>query len=280
MKKLFNVILSAALALCLPLSFAACGESKNTIKVGASSTPHAEILEQVKDNLKAEGWTLKIRIMDDYVTPNTALEQGDLDANYFQHVPYLTDFNANNGTHLVSAGAVHYEPFAVYGKNVSQSDFDTVKTGRIIYIPSDGSNCTRALFVLQDEGYITLRAGVSASDTLSVQDIANANGNTITPMEASTLPAQLNNASSGTIAVINGNYALAANFDIANALALESAQGAAAQLYANIIAVKQGNEQSEKTIALMNALLSQEVFDYINNTYGGAVQPSFTIPVL
>ena len=277
MKKLFAKLLSAALALTLCFSFASCKEDKNTITVGASSAPHAEILEQVKDDLKAKGYTLKIKIMDDYVTPNTAVDEGEIDANYFQHVPYLDDFNANNGTNIVSAAKVHYEPFGVYGNGVTKDEFNTTKTGRTILIPNDGSNGTRALFVLQEQGYITLKEGVSASDTLSTLDIADAKGNTVTAAEASTLPALLKNANNGTIAVINGNYAISSGLKIADALATESATGEAAQLYANIIAVKKGNENSEKIKALVEAVLSQKVYDYINTTYAGAVKPVFTV---
>ena len=279
MKKFLKAILGGIVAATFALSAVACGGGNDakTIKVGASSTPHAEILEQVKDDLKAQGYTLEIRIMDDYVTPNTALQEGDLDANYFQHEPYLLNFNAENNTTLATAAKIHYEPFGVYGKNVTQDSFDTNKTGRTILIPSDGSNCTRALFVLQQEGYVTLREGVTAADTLSDQDIANANGNTVTLVEAAQIPAQLANANDGTIAVINGNYALAAELDIEDALATESAEGEAAQLYANIIAVKKGNENSEKTKALVAALKTQEVYDYINDTYNGAVMPVFSL---
>lgn len=279
MKKFLKAILGGIVAATFALSAVACGGGNDakTIKVGASSTPHAEILEQVKDDLKAQGYTLEIRIMDDYVTPNTALQEGDLDANYFQHEPYLLNFNAENNTTLATAAKIHYEPFGVYGKNVTQDSFDTNKTGRTILIPSDGSNCTRALFVLQQEGYVTLREGVTAADTLSDQDIANANGNTVTLVEAAQIPAQLANASDGTIAVINGNYALAAELSIEDALATESAEGEAAQLYANIIAVKKGNENSEKTKALVAALKTQEVYDYINDTYNGAVMPVFSL---
>ena len=278
MKKFFKALLSVTLAATLSLPFVSCKkEDAKTIKVGASSTPHAEILEQVKSDLKAEGWTLEIRIMDDYVTPNTALQEGALDANYFQHLPYLNNFNTENNTTLASAAAIHYEPFGVYGKGVTQTDFDTNKTGRTILVPSDGSNCTRALFVLQDEGYITLNDGVSASDSLSDQDIADKKGNTIVLAEASTLPALLNESGAGTIAVINGNYALASGLKISDALATESAEGDAAQLYANIIAVKVGNENSAKTQALVKALKTQKVIDYIANTYNGAVQAVFTV---
>ena len=279
MKKLLITFASAALAASLVCSFAGCksGTPADTIVVGASSTPHAEILEAVRADLLEEGWKLKIVTYGDYVLPNTALEDGELDANYFQHTPYLDNFNLEKKTHLVSAVKVHYEPFGVYGKDVTQNDFDTNKTGRTIYVPSDGTNCTRALLVLQDNGYITLNEGVKASDALTDKDIVNKNGNNIVLVAAEQVPAQLRNASAGSLAVVNGNYALASNLDISTALAVESATGDAAQLYANVIAVKAGNEQSEKTKALVKALTSKTAYDYITATYSGAVLPVFTV---
>lgn len=277
MKKLFAKLIGAALALALSFSFVSCGEDKNTITVGASSSPHAEILEQIKDDLKAEGYTLKIKIMDDYVTPNVAVNEGSLDANYFQHTPYLDDFNANKGTNVAGVAKVHYEPMSIYGKNLSKEGFETTKTGRTILIPSDGSNCTRALILLREQGYIELKAGVSAADNLSDKDVEDAKGNTIKLVEAGTLPAQLNESKDGTIGVVNGNYALSAGLNAANALASENATGDAAQLYANIVAVKKGNEESAKIKALVKAILSKKVYDYINDTYGGAVKPVFTV---
>jgi D-methionine transport system substrate-binding protein len=278
MKKIIKAIFTTLFALTLTFSAVSCNKNKeNTIVVGASSTPHALILEEVKDDLAAQGYTLEIRIMDDYVTPNTALENGDIDANYFQHTPYLDDFNKENNTHLSSVAKIHYEPFGVYGNNVTQASFDTEKTGRTILIPSDGSNCTRALFVLKAEGYIELNDGVTAFSSLTVQDVKNSNGNTLVPVEAAQLPAQLKNSDSGSIAVINGNYAIAANLKISEALATESASGEAAQLYANIIAVKNGNEESAKIKALVAALKTEKVYNFIQNTFDGAVQPAFAL---
>ena len=275
MKKIINILLTLVLSVCTFAFATSCKKNKEThpthIVVGASATPHAEILEQCKPLLEAKGYTLEIVIYDDYVLPNTAVEDGDLDANYFQHVPYLNDFNRNNGTDIVSVCAVHYEPFGIYGKNVSQESFDTVKTGRTILIPNDGSNGTRALFLLQELGYITLVSGVSPSDTLTDLDIADSKGNTVVPVTASEIPAQLNVADNGTLGVINGNYALASGLNIANALATESATGAAASLYANILAVARGNENLPKIKALKEVLLSETIKNYINSTYGGAV---------
>ena len=234
MKKIITILLAIALSVCSLSLATSCKKNKETnpthIVVGASATPHAEILEQCKPLLKEKGYTLEIVIYDDYVLPNTAVEDGDLDANYFQHVPYLNDFNRNNGTDIVSVCAVHYEPFGIYGKNVSKDSFNTVKTGRTILIPNDGSNGTRALFLLQELGYITLVSGVSPSDTLTDLDIADSKGNRVVPVTASEIPAQLNVANDGTLGVINGNYALASGLNIANALATESATGAAASL--------------------------------------------------
>ncbi|MBR2974311.1 MAG: metal ABC transporter substrate-binding protein [Clostridia bacterium] len=272
MKKLLNLLLVLTLCLTTVFSITGCGPNdQNVIKVGASPTPHAEILRQCIEPLKAKGYTLEIVEFDDYVLPNTSVEDGQTDANYFQHLPYLNDFNKNNKTNIVSVCAVHYEPFAIYGKNVTIDDFNTNKTGRTILIPDDGSNGTRALFLLQEQGYITLKQGVSASDTLTVLDIADSKGNTVTAVTASEIPAQLNVASNGTLGVVNGNYALSAGLKVADALALESASGEAAILYANILAVKSGNENSQKILALKEVLLSVAIKNFINDTYNGAV---------
>ena len=269
MKKFIKAIVIALLTAIFAITAFGCGNNDKTIVVGASATPHAEILEQIKDDLKAEGWTLEIKIYDDYVLPNTALDDGELDANFFQHDPYLNDFNKENGTKISSVFKVHYEPFGLYGVN------NTTKTGRKILLPNDGSNQTRALLLLQEQGYITLREGVTASDILTTLDIVNTNGNTITPMDADLLPATLKAEGGETLAAINGNYALQAQ--LTGALAYESSTGSAATTYGNIIAVKEGNEQSEKTLALIKALKTKKVADYINNTYNGAVQPVFTV---
>lgn len=284
MKKAAKTVFSFLLALVssfAAFSFAGCGESgagdDKTIVVGASSTPHAEILNLVKEDLAAEGYDLKVTVYSDYVFPNLNLESGDLDANYFQHTPYLETFNAEHGTHLVALDKIHYEPFGIYGKNVSAEDFANVKTGRTIYIPNDGSNGTRALFLLQEQGYITLRDGVKGTDTLTTLDIADAKGNTVVPQIAEILCTQLSSADDGSLAVINGNYALEGGLTSADVLAYESAEGEAASLYANVVAVRSGNEQLPKIQALLKALKSQKVFDFINSNYGGAVQPVFTV---
>lgn len=243
------------------------------IKVGASSTPHAEILEQVKDALKEEGYDLEIVIYDDYVLPNQALADGTLDANYFQHTPYLNNFNASNGTDLSAAFSVHYEPFGIYGNGVAS--IAEIPAGATIIIPADDSNETRALFLLQQEGLIKLPDDANAETGVSTLDIVDNGGYNIVAVQADTVAAQLNNSDAGTIAVINGNYALAAGLDIANALATEDASGTAAQTYANVVAVRTADLESAKTQALVKALTSDAVKEYIANTYNGAVVAIF-----
>lgn len=272
MKKTITIILTLALALTL---LCGCGGAKadKTIKVGASATPHAEVLEQVKDSLAKDGWTLEIVVYDDYVLPNKALTDGDLDANYFQHTPYLNSYNASNGTDIASAALIHYEPFGLYGNGVSS--VEDVAPGATIIIPADDSNETRALFLLQQEGFITLPADASAEVGVSTLDIVDNGGYDIKAVQADTVPAQLANANAGTIAVINGNYAIQAGLKIADALATEDASGAAAQTYANIIACRKGDESSEKITALVNALKTDAVKDYIAACYNGAVVAIF-----
>ncbi|MGN0586166.1 MAG: MetQ/NlpA family ABC transporter substrate-binding protein [Oscillospiraceae bacterium] len=241
--------------------------------VGATSTPHGEILEQIKDDLAAQGYDLEIVIFDDYVLPNTSLEEGSLDANYFQHTPYLNSFNEQNGTDIVSAALIHYEPFGLYGNGVAS--VAEVPDGATIIIPADDSNETRALLLLEQEGLITLPEGANAVDGVTTLDIVDNKGYNIITVQADTVAAQFNNSDSGSLAVINGNYALAAGLNIADAIAVEDASGSAAQTYANIIAVRSGDENSPKTAALVNALKTDKVKQYIEGNYNGAVVAIF-----
>jgi len=292
MKKLISI----AIALALAFALAGCGQTEapaatetpaateapaaeatfdaeHTITVGASSTPHAEILEQVKEALLAQGYDLEIVVYDDYVLPNQALADGTLDANYFQHAPYLNSYNAANGTNLVSAAAIHYEPFGIYGNGVS--DLTQLAAGATIIIPADDSNETRALLLLQQEGLIALPEGANALDGVTTLDIVDNKGYNIVAVQADTVAAQLKNSDAGTIAIINGNYALEAGLKVSEALAIEDASGDAAQTYANIIAVHSGDESSAKIQALIAALKTDAVKEYINTTYNGAVVPIF-----
>ena len=286
MKKLTAVILSIVLVISLA-ALSACGSKTaapsgtdnaasgddKTITVGASATPHAEILEQVKDTLAAQGYTLKIVTYDDYVLPNKALADGELDANYFQHAPYLESYNKSNGTSLASAGAIHYEPFGIYGNGIT--DLKDLKAGATIIIPADDSNETRALFLLQQEGLIKLADDADPAAGVTTLDVKDDGGYKIQAVQADTVAAQLKNSDEGTIAVINGNYAIDAGLKIADALASEDASGDAAQTYANIIAVRSGDESSAKIQALLTALKTDAVKQYIADTYAGAVVAIF-----
>lgn len=268
MKKFITAVLAAALT----LSLASCGGSKTddkTIVVGASATPHAEILEQVKDNLAEEGYTLEIKVFDDYILPNKALTDGELDANYFQHISYLNSYNTSNNTDIASAALIHYEPFGLYGNNVAS--VKDAKSGATIVVPADDSNETRALLLLAQEGLIVLPEDASALKGVTVLDIVDNKGFNIVPVQAEMVPAQLKNSDEGTLAVVNGNYALQAGLKIENAIAIESAEGDAAQTYANIIATRKGEEASAKIAALVNALKTEEVAKYIADSYNGAV---------
>lgn len=294
MKKVLAIVLAALLIVAALAGCAAKSETADTaadstttdtaaaettdgklevLKVGASSTPHAEILEQVRDTLAAEGYDLQIVVYDDYVLPNQSLADGSLDANYFQHTPYLNSFNAANGTDLVSAAKIHYEPFGLYGNGVDS--VDAIASDATILIPADDSNETRALLLLAQEGLIELPADASAEKGVTTLDIVDAKGHDVQALQADTVPAQLANSNEGTVAVINGNYALQAGLHASDALAIEDASGDAAQTYANIVACRAGEENSTKIQALVKALQSDAVKTYIENTYNGAVVAIF-----
>lgn len=247
---------------------AAPAESKGTITVAASATPHAEILEQVKPILTEQGWDLEVTVFDDYVQPNLVVESGEFDANYFQHIPYLESFNEEQGTHLVNAGGIHYEPFGIYPG--TKSDLTTLEKGDVIAVPNDTTNEARALLLLQDNGVITLKDGVGLEAT--VRDIVeNPNEIEIQELEAAQVPRVIDEVA---FVVLNGNYALEAGYNVVNdSIAYEKADSEAAKTYVNIIAVKEGNENNEGIVALVEALKSDEIKEYINNTYSGGVIP-------
>ena len=245
-------------------------EFDKTIVVGASATPHAEILEQVKPILEKEGYELKIVEYEDYIQPNVALDSGDLDANYFQHQPYLDQYNSENGTDLVSAGSIHYEPFGIYaGKTKS---IDALQEGAQIAVPNDATNEARALLLLEAQGIIKLKEGVDLNATKN--DIAEKPKKVeIVELEAAQIARSLQDVD---LAVINGNYAIQAGLNVSkDAIAVEDKDSIAAQTYGNIVAVKAGNENREDIKALIAALQSEEIRKYINDTYAGAVIPIF-----
>lgn len=267
--KLLKTLLLSFIVVGATAGLTSCGTDENTIVVGASSSPHAEILEQIKPVLKEQGYTLKIKTFTDYILPNTTLEDGELDANYFQHITYLNNFNVEHGTHLVSVGNVHYEPFGIYAG--SKNDLSKVASGDKIIVPNDTTNEARALLLLEEQGLITLNksAGINATK----KDItSNPYNLEIIEMNAEIIAGVKED---GAFAVINGNYAISAGLKVSDALAIESSTGTAATSYANVLAVKEGNENLDKIKALYEALTSATVKDFINSKYEGSVVALF-----
>ncbi|MFH8728570.1 MetQ/NlpA family ABC transporter substrate-binding protein [Streptomyces termitum] len=276
-----NIKLTAGFATltALALGLTACGTSSDPasakegaaadkpLVVAASPTPHADILKFVKDNLAAkEGLKLEVKEFTDYVLPNTATESGQVDANFFQHKPYLDDFNKKNNTHVVPVVNVHLEPLGLYSKKVSS--IKDIKAGQTVAVPNDTTNEGRALHLLADNGLITLKAGVGTDAKLS--DITDKKGLEFKELEAATVPRALNDVDA---AVINGNYAIEAKLSPAkDALVQEKAEG---NPYANFLAVKEGNEKDARVQKLAKLLNSPEVKKYIEDTYQGSVVPAF-----
>ena len=239
-------------------------DDDTVIRVGAVPVPHAEVLEQIEDDLKKAGWDLDIVVFEDYVLPNQALDADELDANYFQHKPYLDDFNEKNGTDFTGVAAIHFEPLGIYaGKS---EDLEDIADGSVIAIPNDTTNEARALLLLQDNGLITLEesAGLAATP-LDIKE--NPHNLSFTELEAAQTARVIDDVD---FAVVNGNYAIDAKIKD-RLVAVESAESEAAQTYANLIVVKAGNEETEKTRALVAAMTSDKIRDFLNDTYDGAV---------
>lgn len=282
MKRILSTLLIAALSASLlagcsngsATGSAAASDSASspaelqTIKIGASPTPHADILKKANELLKGKGYQLDIQEFNDYVQPNLALENKELDANYFQHITYLEDFNKEKGTHLVSAGDIHYEPFGLYaGKTKS---LDALKDGATIAVPNDATNEARALLLLQDQGLIKLKDGAGIAATKN--DISeNPKNLKLQEIEAAQTARSLPDVD---LAVINGNYAIAGGLKVADALATESDTSAAATAYVNVIAVREGDENNEGIKALVEVLRSDDMKKYMEDTYQGAVVPA------
>jgi len=270
-KRVLATILASVLALGV---FAGCGGSDaasgddKVITVGASSTPHAEILEQAKPILAEQGYTLEITIFDDYVIPNQVVESGEMDANYFQHVLYLGNFNDNNDTHLVNAGGIHYEPLGIYpGQKASLAD---IAEGDVIAVPNDTTNEARALLLLQENGLLTLKEGAGIEATISdiVENPYNITFQELAAEQVARVKEEV------AFIVLNGNYALQAGLSAdKDAIACENANSEAIQNYVNVIAVKEGNENNADIKALIEVLKSDEIKEYILNTYNGSVIP-------
>lgn len=239
------------------------------IVVGASPAPHAEILEAAAGAMEEKGYKLVIKEYTDYVQPNLALDTGDLDANYFQHLPYLEQFNAENGTKLVSAAAIHYEPFGIYaGKAAS---LDELADGAKVAVPNDATNEARALLLLEAQGLIKLTDGVGLNAT-KTDVVENPKNLDILEIEAAQLPRSLQDVD---IAVINGNYAIEAGLKVSDALAIEDAESIAATTYGNVVAVQEGRENDPAIQALVEVLTSDDIKAFIEETYEGAVVPLF-----
>lgn len=284
MKKLVSLLLTGTLALGL---LTGCGSNGGgaaatptpatggdpaqavTLKIGASPAPHEEILQVVKEILAGQGITLEIVEFTDYIQPNEAVESGDIDANYFQHITYMNDFNTEQGTHLASVAEIHYEPMGIYaGRVASLTD---LPDGAEIGVPNDPTNGGRALLLLQEQGLITLPEDAGLKPTV-LDIVDNPHNFKITEMEAAQLPRSLDSLD---VAVVNGNYAIQAGLKMSDALAIESAEGTAGTAYVNVLTVKEGRENETAIQALAEAMKSQQVKDYITETYGGAVVAVF-----
>ncbi len=273
MRRILALVLTGVL---LTGALVGCGKSqdqtkkaeKKVIKVAASATPHAEILDQAKKLLEKKGYQLQVTIFDDYVQPNEVVESGDFDANYFQHTPYLKSFNSEKGTHLVSAGEIHYEPFGIYPG--TKKDLKDLAEGDSIAVPNDTTNEARALLLLQENGLIKLKDGAGLNATKN--DITeNPKKIKIVELEAAQVARVVKETE---FVVLNGNYAIQAGYIVSkDALAYEKADSEAAKTYVNIIAVKQGNEKNEGIRALVEVLKSKEIQKFIESKYQGAVIP-------
>lgn len=264
MKKIAAALAASVLTVALAVPAAAEG----TITVAASPTPHAEILEKAGELLAEQGWELEVTEFTDYVQPNLVVDSGEIDANYFQHITYLNNFNEEQGTALVNAGDIHYEPFGIYPG--TKSSIEELEEGDAIAVPNDTTNEARALLLLQDNGILTLADG--AGLTATVNDIAeNPLNLEILELEAAQVPRYTEEAA---LVVLNGNYALGAGLSVADdSIAYEAADSEAAKTYVNVIAVKEGNEENEGIKALVDVLKSDEMKTFINETYNGAVIP-------
>ncbi len=291
MKMNIKKIAAIILTLALVLSLAACGSKApaesspeqspqagdleqplegTTVKVAANPVPHAEILAIAKEILAEQGITLEIVEFTDYVQPCVVTENGEVDANYFAHLPYIDGFNDENDTHLVSVAAIHYEPYGLYpGKTAT---IDALSDGAKIAVPNDASNEARALQLLEAAGLIKLKEGVGLNAT-KLDIVENPKNFDIVEMEAAQLPRTLKDVD---MAVINGNYAMEAGLSVGkDAVATEDVDSEAAQTFANIIVVKEGNEEGPAIKALIEALQSDAVREFINATYDGAVVAMF-----
>lgn len=272
-KKILSLVLSLTLVAAL---FTGCGDTKangdaelTPVKVAASTTPHAEILAQAKEAMAAKGYDLQVTEFADYVQPNMVVESGEFDANYFQHINYLDSFNAEQNTHLVNAGSIHYEPLGIYPG--TEKDLSKITKGAAIAIPNDTTNEARALLLLEENGLITLKEGVGINATVLDID-KNPKELKFIELESAQISRMVGEVA---FVVLNGNFALQAGLNVKDdAVASENSDSEVIkQQYVNIIAVKEGNENNEAVKALVEVLKSDEIVKYINDTYNGSVIP-------
>lgn len=264
---LFVFVLSVFVVSCASNNVGSSTDvSQNLKKVSIACTPvpHAEIMNEIKDMMKEKGFELIVREFSDYVTPNLAVDQGEVDANYFQHQPYLDEFNAERGTKVKTIVAVHYEPFGVYA---GTSKTLSVNDGDKIAVPNDVTNEARALNLLQDAGLIKLKAGVGLKAT-KLDIIENNNNLEIVELESAQIPRSLDSVA---LACMNGNYAMEAGYKATDALYLEPSTSTAAKTYANIVCVKEGNENADYAKALIECLKSDKVKKFIEGKYEKSV---------
>ncbi len=268
MKKFYSAVLTAVLSLGMVGVVAGSASAGTKLRIGASPTPHAEILQVANEVLKPQGYEIQVVEYSDYVQPNMALESKELDANFFQHKPYLDDFNKEKGTSLLSMATVHYEPFGIYAGRTSS--LEGLKNGAIVAVPNDTTNEARALLLLQAEGLIKLRDGAGLTATRR-DVIDNPKKLKIEELEAAQLVRALPDVD---IAIINGNYAILGGLKVKDALAAERADSVAATTYANILAIRKGDEERADLQALVNALKSETVKKFMESKYEGAVVPA------
>lgn len=271
MKKLLTLLTTLIVAFAL----VGCGSKDSgaaddkTITVAASPVPHAVILEKAAEILKEQGWNLVVTEFEDYVQPIEVVESGEIDCNYFAHTPYLNNYNDEHGTAQVVVGGIHYEPFGIYpGTAKTLAD---VKEGDTVVVPNDGTNETRALLLLQDNGLITLPEGTDATSLVTSIDVQPGSKVQVVEVEAAVVSHYQDQAA---LVVLNGNYALAAGLSVAkDSIAYEQSNSSAATTYVNVVSVKAGNENNPGVKALVDVLTSEEIVNFINETYDGSVIP-------
>ena len=269
MNRIYKKLIVFCLAIFLLLS---CKKNETvnglkTITIAASPTPHGEILTSAKDLMKQKGYNLVVKEFSDYVQPNLALDQGEVDANYFQHRPYLDSFNKERGTKVVAVGNVHFEPLGIYAG--TKKSLNDLSNGDKVAVPNDVTNEARALLLLQDAGLIKLKSDASLTAT-KLDIVENSKNLEIVELEAAQIPRAIDSVA---VCCMNGNYAIEAGYKATDSIYLEKEESKAASTYANIVCVKEGKENEQYVKDLMDCLQSDTVKNFIINKYNGSVMP-------